>query len=110
MKLPLFATVFLAAVHLFAAETPRLIAPDEKKHLVLDSRVIVSANNARLVPGTVVKEPRNPLLHVAVFAPLIVAIGGTTDRTAEPSVDCTMVNVPVTSVASMYRNSASTLP
>ena len=63
MKLPLFATVFLAAVHLFAAETPRLIAPDEKKHLVLDSRVIVSANNARLVPGTVVKEPRNPLLH-----------------------------------------------
>lgn len=63
MKFFLFATAYLAVVHLLAAEMPRLIPPDQKKHLVLDSRVIVSASNARLVPGAVVKEPRNPLLH-----------------------------------------------
>ena len=62
MKLSLFAAVLVVSVRLFAAE-PRLVVPDEKKHLVLDSRVIVSASNARLVPGTVVKEARNPLLH-----------------------------------------------
>ena len=62
MKFPLFAVVFVVSVRLFAVE-PRLIAPDEKKHLVLDSRVIVSASNARLAPGTLVKEARNPLLH-----------------------------------------------
>lgn len=62
MKFSLLAAVFVVGVRLFAAE-PQLVLPDEKKHLVLDSRVIVSASNARLVPGTVVKEPRNPLLR-----------------------------------------------
>jgi hypothetical protein len=45
-----------------AADAPRLIAPDEHKQLVLDTRVIVSARNARLVPGAVTKDARNPLL------------------------------------------------
>ena len=62
MKFPLFAAVFVVGIRLFAAE-PRLVVPDDKKHLVLDSRVIVSASNARLAPGTLVKEARNPLLH-----------------------------------------------
>ena len=63
MKFSLFAAVFVVSVRLFAAEPPRLVAPDEKKHLVLDSRVIVSSSNARLAPGTLVKEARNPLLY-----------------------------------------------
>ncbi len=62
MKFPLFAAVLVVGVRLFAAE-PRLGAPDEKKHLVLDSRVIVSASNTWLAPGTLVKDARNPLLH-----------------------------------------------
>ena len=62
MKFSLLAAVFVTGVRLFAEE-PRLVAPDEKKHLVLDSRVIVSASNARLAPGAMVKEARNPLLH-----------------------------------------------
>ena len=62
MKSPLLVAVFVLSVQLFAAE-PRLVAPDEKKHLVLDSRIIVSSSNARLAPGTMVKEARNPLLH-----------------------------------------------
>lgn len=46
-----------------AADTPRLVAPDARKHLVLDTRVIRSTENARLVLGTVTKEPRNPLFR-----------------------------------------------
>ena len=62
MKVSLFVAVFVMGVRLFAAE-PRLVVPDEKKHLVLDSRVIVSVSNARLAPGMLVKSERNPLLH-----------------------------------------------
>lgn len=40
---------------------PRLVAPDAHKHLMLDSRVMYRTVNAKLTPGTVVKEPRNPL-------------------------------------------------
>ena len=62
MKFPLFAAVLVVGVRLFAAE-PRLVVPDEKKHLVLDSGVVISASNARLAPGTMVKSERNPALH-----------------------------------------------
>lgn len=46
---------------LCAAE-PRLVSPDDHKQLVFDPRVIVATENARLTPGTVAKDPRNPLL------------------------------------------------
>jgi hypothetical protein len=62
MKFPLFAAVLVVGVRLFAA-VPRLVVPDEKKHLVLDSGVVISARNARLAPGTLVKDERNPALH-----------------------------------------------
>ncbi len=62
MKFPRFAAVFVVSVRLFAAE-PRLVVPNEKKHLVLDSGVVISASIARLAPGTMVKSERNPLLH-----------------------------------------------
>ncbi len=42
---------------------PHQVAPDPLKHLMLDSRVIYRSVNAKLVPGTVVKEPRNPLFQ-----------------------------------------------
>ena len=48
MKAYLLAALFCLGARVFAAE-PRLVAPDERKHLVLDSRVIVSASTARLV-------------------------------------------------------------
>jgi len=56
------AALFAIGTRAFSADVPRLVPPDERKQLVLDSRVIVSAQNARLVPGTVVKEARNPLM------------------------------------------------
>ncbi|MGB8167965.1 MAG: hypothetical protein WCF18_10775, partial [Chthoniobacteraceae bacterium] len=61
------AAVLLAATcalgpALLAAELPRLFPPDERKQLVFDPRVIVSAQNARLAPGAVTKDPRNPLM------------------------------------------------
>ena len=45
-----------------SAETPQLSAPDEAKLLMLDSRVIEHADNARLTLGTPEKEAGNPLL------------------------------------------------
>ncbi|MDB6139401.1 MAG: hypothetical protein JWO94_2473 [Verrucomicrobiaceae bacterium] len=42
---------------------PLEVAPDPLKHLMLDTRVIYHAVNARLVPGAMVKEPRNPLFQ-----------------------------------------------
>jgi hypothetical protein len=57
------AVLAATGTQLLADETPRLVAPDDTKHLALDPRVIVSASNARLVPGIVVKEPRNPLMR-----------------------------------------------
>jgi hypothetical protein len=44
-----------------ALAQPALIPPDAHKHLMLDSRVMLRTTNARLTPGSVVKEPRNPL-------------------------------------------------
>jgi hypothetical protein len=43
------------------AGEPRIVARNPHKQLVLDSRVIESVTNARLVLGTVEKEARNPL-------------------------------------------------
>jgi hypothetical protein len=51
----------LISISLRAGE-PRLVAPDPAKLLMLDTRVIEHAENARLVLGTPIKEPRNPLL------------------------------------------------
>ncbi len=45
---------------LLVAAVPAL--PAGERHLLLDSRVIASTENARLVPGTVVKHPANPLM------------------------------------------------
>lgn len=46
-----------------AWSAPRLVPPDDFKLLMIDPRVITSAENARLVPGQVSKEPRNPLFQ-----------------------------------------------
>lgn len=53
--------VLAAAVYLPSFAGPALVVPDARKHLMLDTRVMYRTTNARLVPGTVVKEPRNPL-------------------------------------------------
>lgn len=45
-----------------AAAPPRLVPRDPLKQLALDSRVFVQTANARLVLGSPVKDPRNPLL------------------------------------------------
>ncbi len=47
----------------FAQAQIHQVAPDPLKHLMLDSRVIYRSVNARLAPGAVVKEPRNPLFQ-----------------------------------------------
>lgn len=52
----------LALVPLAVAGEPHLVHPDPHKQLVLDPRVIASVENARLVPGTIEKEPRGVLL------------------------------------------------
>ena len=44
------------------AGEPRVLSPDESKLLMLDTRVIEHAENARLVLGVPEKEVRNPLL------------------------------------------------
>ncbi len=46
-----------------AQAQPHQVAPDALKHLMLDTRVIYRSVNAKLTPGTVVKEPRNPLMQ-----------------------------------------------
>ena len=48
---------------LVAGDSPRTIAADARKHLVLDSRVIRETQNARLELGTVTKESGNPLFR-----------------------------------------------
>ncbi|MBL9153682.1 MAG: hypothetical protein JNK37_14405 [Verrucomicrobiales bacterium] len=68
---PLPCLVFTAVLALGAggspaqdvAARPRLVEPDEHKLLMLDSRVMASVTGARLVPGQVVKEARNPLFQ-----------------------------------------------
>jgi len=57
--LPLLLSIVSSAMH---ADEPRLVRPDDAKLLVLDSRVIDKAENARLVIGTPVKDARNPLM------------------------------------------------
>ena len=46
-----------------ALAQPHQVAPDTLRHLMLDSRVVLRSVNAKLVPGTLVKEPRNPLFQ-----------------------------------------------
>jgi hypothetical protein len=63
--LPYITRSFVAlmlTLPLSAAE-PQHVAPDEAKLLMLDTRVIEQVENARLVLGAPVKEPRNPLLR-----------------------------------------------
>lgn len=45
------------------AGTPRIVPRDPLKQLVLDTRVVASTENARLVLGTPAKDPRNPLFQ-----------------------------------------------
>ena len=52
----------MVTLPLLAGE-PHLAAVDEAKLLMLDTRVIEHAENARLVLGSPVKEPHNPLLR-----------------------------------------------
>ncbi|HYG74537.1 MAG TPA: hypothetical protein VEK08_05990 [Planctomycetota bacterium] len=54
--------LFLLSMSVFAEE-PRLIAPDDRKYLAFDPRVICSSENARLILGRVTKEARNPLFQ-----------------------------------------------
>lgn len=59
-SLVLLTTLPLATA---APGIPQLVPPDPAKQLVLDNRVIQSVAGARLVLGTVEKEPRNPLFR-----------------------------------------------
>lgn len=69
MPLPSFRSLPPRLAALFACSTvvavpkPALVPPDPDKLLLLDRRVVDSADNARLVPGKVVKEARNPLFQ-----------------------------------------------
>ena len=53
LSLLAFASVHAADIH--------LVKPDPLKHLMLDRRIMLQSVNARLTPGTVTKEPNNPL-------------------------------------------------
>ncbi len=55
--------LFLVALAAPALGAPRLVPPDAHKLLLLDPRVVKSAENAKLVPGTITKESRNPLIQ-----------------------------------------------
>ena len=59
---PLTCVILVLCAIASHAGEPRIVAPDESKLLVLDSRVIEHAENARLVLGVSEKDPRNPLL------------------------------------------------
>ena len=61
-SLPPLLLVVVFPLALSAAE-PQGVAPDPAKLLMLDTRVIEQAENARLVLGAAEKEPRNPLLR-----------------------------------------------
>ncbi|HPD16989.1 MAG TPA: hypothetical protein PLE19_18735 [Planctomycetota bacterium] len=56
------AACLLASALASRAEAPRVVAPDPAKLLMLDTRVVERAENARLVLGSPVKDERNPLL------------------------------------------------
>jgi hypothetical protein len=55
--------LLLACSPVAAEPKPRLVPTDPDKLLLLDRRVVDSVDNARLVPGEVVKEARNPLFQ-----------------------------------------------
>lgn len=62
---PRFASVCLLAVLPFratATDEPHVVPPDHAKLLMLDTRVVEHAENARLVIQSPAKEARNPLL------------------------------------------------
>ena len=46
-----------------ALAQPHQVALEPMTHLMLDSRVVLRSVNAKLMPGTVIKEPRNPLFQ-----------------------------------------------
>lgn len=54
-------SIWLGASCLLHADEPKPIQPDDSKLLALDPRLFASVEGARLVPGKVVKEQRNPL-------------------------------------------------
>ncbi len=54
--------LLLQIASLLWADAPKVVLPDEAKLLVLDSRVIEHADNARLTLGEPEKEAANPLL------------------------------------------------
>ena len=56
------ALAFAVSALTVPAAPPRQVPLDPLKQLVLDTRVIAQAENARLVLGTPAKDPRNPLL------------------------------------------------
>ena len=60
LRLLLLVVTFPLAL---SAAEPRILAPDDAKLLMLDTRVIERVENARLVLGRPEKEPRNPLLR-----------------------------------------------
>jgi hypothetical protein len=62
LPLILLGLLYLTADPLRGAG-PRLVSPDPDKLLLLDRRVVESVEGARLVPGRIEKEPRNPLFQ-----------------------------------------------
>jgi hypothetical protein len=63
MKHLLSAPIVLLLATALNASEPRLVPPDPAKLLMLDTRVVDHAENARLVYGAPEKEARNPLLR-----------------------------------------------
>ena len=59
---PLACAVLLSAIIALSAAEPHILAPNPGKLLMLDTRVIEHAENARLVLGKPIKDERNPLL------------------------------------------------
>jgi hypothetical protein len=57
----LVAWLAIPSPSLLIAANFHLVPPENDKVLMLDRRVVVRSVNAQLVPGTPVKEPRNPL-------------------------------------------------
>jgi hypothetical protein len=63
MKLHLLAALVLISTATLQSAEPRLVRPDRTKHLLLDPRVVQSTENAKLTPGTIEKDARNPLFR-----------------------------------------------
>ena len=54
----------IALLPAFVASYSLVARPSASRHLVLDTRVILATDNARLRPGVIQKDPRNPLMPV----------------------------------------------